>query len=230
MSLQSRIKGYTGEVKTRLAQTFFLDIGVYHAFYNIIIPGAVGTTQIDHIIVSKYGIFVIETKNHTGWIYGDEKQKQWTKVYPNKTKFRFPNPLHQNYGHVRNLATALGVPPEKIFSVVCFWGDCKLKTDLPDNVVKGNPSGYIKSKKQVIFTDEAVAELKAKIKEIEKNTPLFAGLRHTRELKERLASTTKCPKCGGNLIERTARTGANAGSTFLGCERYPTCRYTKQIT
>ena len=50
---------------------------------------------------------------------------------------------------------------------------------------------------------------------------------HIKSLRERHSSTTVCPKCGSNLVERTARNGPNAGSKFLGCENYPKCRFTK---
>lgn len=66
------------------------------------------TTQIDHIIVSKFGIFVIETKNMKGWIFGDKDQKTWTQsIYGKKNNFQ--NPLHQNYKHIKALEELLGL-------------------------------------------------------------------------------------------------------------------------
>lgn len=57
-----------------------------------------GTTQVDHIIVSRFGIFVIETKNMSGWIFGNEKQAKWTQTI-HRSKHQFQNPLRQNYKH-----------------------------------------------------------------------------------------------------------------------------------
>jgi len=59
----------------------------YRHFHGLYLPrpDGKGTTQIDHIVVSRYGIFVIETKNYRGWIFGSEKQRDWTtktSVYP----------------------------------------------------------------------------------------------------------------------------------------------------
>ena len=34
----------------------------------------------------------------------------------------------------------------------------------------------------------------------------------------------RCPKCGGDMILRTARSGANQGGKFWGCSNYPRCR------
>ncbi|EIA1300435.1 NERD domain-containing protein, partial [Vibrio vulnificus] len=72
----------------------------YTLVRNVTLPTDDGTTQIDHIVVSRFGIFVVETKNMKGWIFGSKSQKQWTqKVYRHSSKFQ--NPLHQNYKHVK---------------------------------------------------------------------------------------------------------------------------------
>lgn len=67
------------------------------------------TTQLDHIVVARSGLFVIETKNFSGTIYGKEKAKTWTQYLGGK-KSIFQNPLQQNYLHTRTLADALEVP------------------------------------------------------------------------------------------------------------------------
>jgi hypothetical protein len=89
-------KGKLGEFLVNIAAYFALDKNQYHILKNITINDHNATTQIDHIIVSNYGIFVIETKNMKGWIFGDQNQKIWTqKIYRYTNKFQ--NPLHQNY-------------------------------------------------------------------------------------------------------------------------------------
>ena len=74
MSHFSSFKGWVGEAQGSLAAKIRLDSQIYRSIKNVTIPTANGTTQIDHVIVSKYGIFVVETKNIKGWIYGDEKR------------------------------------------------------------------------------------------------------------------------------------------------------------
>lgn len=69
MSLISSFKGWVGEMQGTLAAKIRLDSQVYRSINNVTIPTANGTTQIDHVIVSRYGIFVVETKNIKGWIY-----------------------------------------------------------------------------------------------------------------------------------------------------------------
>ena len=74
------LKGWFGEKKTTFFMWLSLDKDIYHRFHNIIIPSDNGTTQIDHLLISKYGIYIIETKNIKGWIFGSEKQERWTQV------------------------------------------------------------------------------------------------------------------------------------------------------
>ena len=110
---------------------------------SVIVPARNGTTQIDHVVVSPYGIFVVETKNYKGWIFGSADQAQWTQSIYGK-KNRFQNPLRQNYRHIKCLSDYLDLPEDRFHSVVFFIGDCKLKTDLPANVMTSGLSGYIK--------------------------------------------------------------------------------------
>jgi restriction system protein len=128
-------KGQFGEFCVNVGMKLFLD-DRYHLIKNVTLPSGDGTTQIDHVIVSAYGVFVVETKNMNGGIYGSEHDKLWTQALGGK-KFRFQNPLRQNYKHTQVLAEVLGVPHEKIVSIIMFIGDGKLKTQdrLPANVM-----------------------------------------------------------------------------------------------
>lgn len=75
-------KGLLGEFLVNLSVHLFLDKSDYLLIKNVTLPSEDGTTQIDHIIVSRYGIFVVETKNMKGWIFGSERQRQWNpKIY-----------------------------------------------------------------------------------------------------------------------------------------------------
>lgn len=107
----------------------------YHLLNNVTIPFQDGTTQIDHILVSTKGIFVIETKNYSGWIFGDEKSKQWMQVLY-RVKSRFQNPIHQNFLHVKAVQQLLDfLPKEQVHSVVVFTGNGQFKTSIPDGVI-----------------------------------------------------------------------------------------------
>ena len=117
----------------RRALTSRFDSSHYHLMNNITIPVEDGTTQVDHILVSRYGVFVIESKHYSGWIFAN-LGKQWTQVlYKKKTKFQ--NPVRQNYKHVLAVAKILDfLSPEHIQSVVVFTGNAVFKTPRPCGV------------------------------------------------------------------------------------------------
>lgn len=60
----------------------------YHVLDDIVLNTKKGTTQIDHIVVSKYGIFAIETKNYRGEIYGNDDRQQWTQIIVTEVTYR----------------------------------------------------------------------------------------------------------------------------------------------
>jgi hypothetical protein len=99
--------GWLGETATAIALNSMLDSSIYRRLDNLIIPSnRCRTAQIDHAIVSAFGIFVIETKNYAGRIYGDANSPEWHQGLCD-ISHPFPNPLRQNYGHVKALAGLL---------------------------------------------------------------------------------------------------------------------------
>ncbi len=141
MSLMSSFKGILGETVINVAMWLKLEKDVYHRLNNITLPLTNGgSTQIDHVIVSVYGIFVIETKNYKGWIFGNEKQRQWTQVVMGR-KYKFQNPLRQNYLHIKTLSDLLDLEMSYFHSMIAFIGECELKTrdELSEHVLT---SGY----------------------------------------------------------------------------------------
>lgn len=217
-----------GEFSGVIAQHLFLDSKRYHALNNVTLDTAQGTTQIDHVIVSRYGIFVIEAKNMKGWIFGSAKSRQWTQMLAGK-KFPFQNPLHQNYKHTKALSEFLEIDHSKLFSVVMFWGDSVFKTPMPENVLDQGYTGYIKSKKDVLFSDAEVDQIVQAIKDGRLPKTYKTHRQHTQSLKKKFESTQTCPKCGKALVIRKAKSGAHAGSQFYGCTGFPSCRFIRSI-
>lgn len=203
----------------------FLDKSIYFPLNNITLQSLNGTTQIDHVVVSKYGIFVIEAKNIEGWIFGDADTPQWSIVKPGR-KFRMQNPLHQNYRHVKAIAEFLHIEQRKLHSMVMFWGDCEFKTDMPSNVMSKGYATYIKGFNTALFSDEEVTGIVEALRSGALPKTWATRKTHLESLKARHASTTTCPKCASPLVLRTARSGAAAGSKFYGCSAYPKCRHT----
>lgn len=196
MSLKSTFKGFLGETVINVAMWLKLEKDVYHRLNGITLPRANGgSTQIDHIIVSVYGIFVIETKNYKGWIYGSEKQKQWTQSFPNGSKFKFQNPLRQNYLHIKTLADLLGLELSYFHSMIAFIGECELKTrdELPEHVLTSGMVSYVKKKQDKLLTEE---EVKSIVEQIESNR--FSKLwrtnrQHKAYLKDKHSQSNKPP-------------------------------------
>jgi hypothetical protein len=106
----------------------------YHLMNHVTLRLDDGTTQVDHILVSRFGVFVIETKDYGGWIFANATGASWTQVLF-RWRFTFQNPIFQNYRHVRAVRALLDfLPPEIIKSVVVFSGNAEFKTDIPMGV------------------------------------------------------------------------------------------------
>jgi hypothetical protein len=134
-----------------------LNHGDYFLFNNIILPSSkTTTTQIDHIVVSKYGIFVIESKNYNHWIFANKHRREWTQTTRSGGKYHFHNPLLQNFAHISALKEQLPFLKEVFFDLIVFSGDCVFKTPRIVNVLYEHELvEFIKSKQE------------AKLKEVE---------------------------------------------------------------
>jgi len=149
--------GARGELKVqnKIATLVNNEAG-FQVFNDLILEAPGGTTQIDHIILSRFGLFVIETKNLKGWIFGGANQQQWTQTLYRK-KYKFQNPLHQNYKHIKAVQNLLDVKQSIIFSIVVFVGDSQFKTQMPSNVIKLHELiPYVLSHDTVVLNDQDI--------------------------------------------------------------------------
>ncbi|MDF3131082.1 NERD domain-containing protein [Kiritimatiellaeota bacterium B1221] len=230
-------KGRRGEIFVSSALHRNLPSQQYTVFDNVTLPAPNGSTQIDHIVISKYGIFCIETKNMKGWIYGYERQKYWTQVIYQK-RTRFQNPLRQNYSHTETLRKRLGLSKAFVHSIIVFTGDAESKTPMPPNVGDIKTCiDYIRYFKSVIFNPSEVDRI-TDIIISERMEPTRATHRlHVENVRNRPAQPFRqpkehipdCPVCGAEMILRTAKKGPNPGSQFWGCSTFPKCRQTRSI-
>ncbi len=231
---------------------------------NVYIPKENGeTSEIDIIYITQKGIFVIESKNYSGWIFGDSKSQYWTSCLPNGDKNRFYSPIKQNAVHIKRLSehmagyTAANIP---MFSIIVFSERCELKktpedtTDLiickrdelnrkikglweklPDVLTELD----IEITNDLLFelTNVTEAEKQAHVERIKRRTSKYVSNSAANEdipvPNESTENTNTqhtgdvriCPRCGCQLVLRTARKGANAGNQFYGCSNFPKCRY-----
>jgi Nuclease-related domain len=106
----------------------------FHLLSHITLKLRDGTTQVDHILVSRFGVFVIETKDYNGWIFANAKHANWTQVMFGR-KYRFQNPIFQNMRHTQAVSDLLDfLPREAIKPLVIFVGQAQFKTDRPPGV------------------------------------------------------------------------------------------------
>lgn len=79
------------------------------------------STNIDHILITTGGIFIIETKSNKGIIYGKEEDEYWEAYKKEGQEIKkFKNPIKQNIGHINHLKKLLGNNSYKMYSLVIF--------------------------------------------------------------------------------------------------------------
>ncbi|MCQ2602120.1 MAG: NERD domain-containing protein [Treponema sp.] len=221
------IKGYAGESRVSGILSS-LPSTQYFTINDLMLKTSHGTSQIDHVVISEFGIFVIETKNYSGWIYGGINSEYWTKNMYGK-KYEFRNPLHQNYAHIKALMEILGVSSQDIFiPIIAFSNKADIRIETDKNIINFRdlkktilryqdkrietsllPEYYELLSKSTDYTKE---EKKAHVNEIRSNI---------RDKKD-MINQGICPRCGGHLIQRKGKYGR-----FLGCSNYPKCRFTQ---
>ncbi len=207
-----------------------LDPGAsFRRYVGLIVPDERGTTEIDEVLVTPAGVFVIEKKDINAWIFGNESDEYWTAVYPNREKHRFQNPLRQNYRHVKALESFLGVPRSMLSSVIAFSHRSRLMTALPPEVLSSDHVAFVRSHKTVVLSREGFESICSYLDSLEAASDGASRDRHARNLHERFDSLTRCPKCGGSLVQRQSRTLGDEENLFLGCSNFPSCRYVRHL-
>lgn len=201
-----------------------------------------GTTEVDLILIHESGIYVIESKNYSGWIFGSENQKYWTQSLPSRggqtEKHQFYNPIWQNRTHVQCLKSLLQNNKVPYYSYVVFGNDCEIK-DLHlvgDKCcvtycryllkeISENARGVGRC-----LTDEQINAFYAILLNFT-NASDEQKTRHIEEIRKKQYpvvqpdGTWTFPRCGGVLVERIAQRGSRAGNRFWGCSNYPKCKF-----
>lgn len=183
--------------------------------------------QIDHIVFSKFGIFVIETKNFEGLIKGNTYDKQWIQIL-GKTKNNFYNPVHQNYGHIKVLEEKLNIKENKFISIVCFSDKAKLNITGNGNVINTrNLVSKIMNEYTETIIQKDINYLMNRVETLQDKS-LNRNFNHVNNIKKSLNKNLSddriCPNCGGQLVERKGKNG-----DFFGCSNYPRCKYTLKL-
>lgn len=224
---QANIRGRRGE--RRISSRLLSLSSEYHVFNDVYIEVQGHSVQIDHIVVSRYGIFVIETKNYAGWIYGNDESGFWIKnMYGNKYQFR--NPLKQNYSHVKSLRALLGVPESKFIPIVVFLNGATLKCDTTGIVIYSHQlRRTILDHSIPIFSDAEVEKMitllsSSRIVEKNRRSDHVYKIKGDINEKQALIDSGICPRCKGKLVVRRGKYGE-----FLGCSNFPQCNFKSSL-
>ncbi len=218
------IKGWLGENALKLILKE-LPKSRYKVFNDVIFKTSGASIQIDHIVVSKYAVFVIENKNYKGTIIGSEKPETWTQKI-GKSEFEFYNPIKQNQIHINYLQSIIKfeIP---IVSIIAFSPRGKLDVNTDTIVVPYNKvKSQIKQYRKAVINKSERDEICGIIEELDKSS-LKTHISHAayvKKVRHNIKSYGKCPKCGKDLVKRKSQYGE-----FLGCSGYPNCKFTKSI-
>ena len=135
-----------------LSETF--SSKAYHLLNHITLPYGKGTTQIDHILVSRYGIFVLETKHYRGTLLANPQDAHWVQVSRGK-HYSLQNPLQQNQKHVQAVQQLLDfIPAEHIHSLIIFTGTATFAQARPKTVLLLNElPPYLRQFRRLVISE-----------------------------------------------------------------------------
>ena len=244
--LIAEYKGKWGEHKASKVADKALNGHSVITMRNVYIPWPDGrTAQIDQIIIADSGIYVLEVKNYKGWIFGNERNQYWTQVLTTgirgeSIKNRLYNPIKQNATHISCIRRNIRDYTVPIHSVIVFSNESEFK-----DVIYYSPDVYVvyqnrlKSTLRDIDTQYKGILSDGDIERISATLAMAASsadkgnhvqkVHASQDIRRDREARGVCPRCGAVLVERIAKSGPNAGSKFLGCSRYPECRYTRNI-
>ena len=208
--------------------------------FNAYIPKKNGkTSEIDVIMICDKGIFVYESKNYSGWIFGRENQKNWYQTFRTGHKETFYNPIMQNRSHIKHLS---GLFKNKIpfQSIIVFSNRCELM-----NIEVYSPAIKVIHRYEINDTTRWIYEALPVTLNTQDIVNIYNYLYPLTQISSQVVeqhieniATSKekykraeefgiCPYCNSPLILRTAKN--NPANQFYGCSRFPKCRYTRNI-
>lgn len=224
----------TAEFKGQQGEEFIKDIlgetipGEKYVINNLIIKSRNGsTTQIDHVLINSNAIYVIETKNYSGRIYGNEKQEQWTQVLNyGKSKYRIYNPILQNATHVNVLKRVLNTNLP-IKSIIVFVNNNTEYIEANNVYTPGELREEIRKPLGPITVSQ-MEEIYTKLLKIQNETEVTdeehaENVKIKNEEREERIRKGICPHCGYKLIWKDGKYGP-----FQCCSNYPYCKYIKK--
>lgn len=228
-----------GESGERTVSSYLEDLPFddYLVFNDLLIKDGNRTTQIDHIIISRYGVFVLETKNIHGKVYGSENKEFWSQYLPDWGYKRYGstqahelrNPLWQNAGHIKSIRRLVLGNDVPVYGIVVFPSDTLVRVTAEQPILKMREVvPYIKQYQDVVLLYEQMDHYKKRLLEVSSRSESdrkyhLENISRNKDRRNAAVASGRCPQCGSELVLRNGRYGQ-----FLGCSNYPKCKYTIQ--
>lgn len=148
-----------------------LDPATYRPFHDVAFQAREGAVHIDHVLVSPFGVFVIESMDERGEIAGKAFDPDWTRTFRGDTA-KFPNPLRPNFNRKLALGNLTGIGEDKLFSVIAFTDEARFAHPMPDNVTRGKGlADYVASRNTPLLTASDIETVTARIAETMSGRP-----------------------------------------------------------
>lgn len=177
------------------------------------------TSQVDHIFINSRGVFVVETKNYSGQIYGEDNWHEWTQVLQyGKVKNKFYNPVKQNATHVYRIREIVKNKP--VHPVVVFvqnnTENIKSEFTIPLRELKR----FVNIGPEVLTAEE----MKNIYDTLMEKRTFVSNIEHVGNINKMKQDINNniCPRCSGKLVLKNGKYG-----DFWGCENYPKCKFVK---
>ena len=218
-----KVKGIIGEYKVRFKIGKTKE-GVQYVLNNVLFDTETKSCQIDHIVINRNGVFVLETKNYSGRIYGNDQQHEWTQVLQyGKVKNKVYNPVKQNQTHIYELRKVIG-NDVAIKSLIIFvqnntkYVNSEYVFDLRKikKIINTPISGRTLNIEEMKNINNMILNIKN-----ESHTTTKEHVENIYQMKKNISNNI-CPRCGKELILKKSKYG-----DFYGCVNFPKCKFRK---
>ena len=212
-----------------------LDCEDYRVYNDLLVRNGKYTTQIDHIVISRYGVFVLETKNVHGKVYGGGNAEFWKQYLPDigykrygfTQEHQLRNPIWQNEGHIKTLRRLVFGNDIPVYGIVVFPNNVDLMITADKPVLHmWEVVPFIKQYHNVVLSSDHMRFYRKRLLEVISTSESdrkehLENVYHNKARRDSSVANGICPRCGGNLVLKKGKYG-----TFYGCSNYPTCYYT----
>ena len=237
-SFKSRAESL-GESGEQTVSSYLEDLSCddYWVFNDLLIRDGGYTTQIDHIIISRFGVFVLETKNIHGKVYGSGYKEFWAQYLPDwgykrygfTQEYEVRNPLLQNAGHIKSIRRLVFGRDVPIYGIVIFPPETEVRVTAEQPVLKmWEVVPYIKQFSEEVLSSDQMRDYRDRLLNVISKTESdrklhLENISRNMDRRNAAIASGKCPLCGGRLVLRNGKYGQ-----FWGCSNYPNCKFTLQ--